>query len=131
MVFKLAILHRLIHYLTDSFLVFLECTEKKPKVDFKSKSFSENGALSDNPFYSALLDASASQTTLSCAPSLQHCAEPPLISLAPCGISDDSQTTCLMADLRNCEEVLSSQHPPSSHITRCFPTPSLKLWVNQ
>lgn len=90
---KLVILHRLIHYLTDSFLVFLECTEKKPKVDFKSKSFSENGALSDNPFYSALLDASASQTTLSCAPSLQHCAEPPLISLAPCGISDDSQTT--------------------------------------
>lgn len=68
MVFKLAILHRLIHYLTDSFSVFLECTEKKPKIDFKSKSFSENEALSDNQFYSALLDASASQTTLSCAP---------------------------------------------------------------
>lgn len=57
MVFKLAILHRLIHYLTDSFSVFLECTEKKPKIDFKSKSFSENGALSDNPFYSGLLES--------------------------------------------------------------------------
>lgn len=73
--------------------MFLECTESKPKIAFNSKSFNENEALSLNPFCSALLNASASQTTLSCAPSLQQCAGPPLISLATCGTSDDSQTT--------------------------------------